>query len=68
MEIVSAVTRIASSAASLPSAETRSPGGTCRKTATTGSVRKSEDDACRDDERRSEERFYDDALGSGRNP
>ena len=65
---VSAVTRIASRAASLPSAEISSPGGTRRKTATTGSSRKSEDGARREDERRPNEAVYDVGLGSGRNP
>ena len=53
---VFAVTTSASFAASLPRAETSSPGGTRAKIATTGSDEEGERHARRENERRAEER------------
>ena len=68
MEIVSAVTRIASSAALASERRDEVSRRYLKEDRDDGQCQEGEDDACRRDERRSEERFYDDALGSGRNP
>ena len=65
---VSAVTMSASFAALVPSAATRSPGGTRRKIADDRQQQEEQGDARREDDRRPEHLVYDGALGSGRKP
>ena len=66
--MVSAVTRSASRAASVPSAETSSLGRHAQEDRDHRQDQEDEADPRREDERRPEEPVYDLGLGSGRNP